>query len=357
MKKIGILTFHRAINYGASLQTFALMTVIKGIGNFEVCQLDTEQPYITDGSKLFNIRKQNLIRSLIGSIIRFPAKAIRNYKFNKFWEKRLNFSKPVFGDFISEQIDYIIVGSDQVWNFDIIGDDLRFFLDINTKEASFKKISYAASIGKSKLNRKEEEILQNHLADFNSISVREKSAQKLLHELNIDSEVVLDPTLLLNKNEWLSLFNNSNKIKNRYILVYTLEKNELVDQVVHYYKKELNISQVVYISSSINLHKISNTFSPEDFIELFNGAEFIITNSFHGTAFSVNFSKNFVTIPHKTRNSRMIDFLKMVNLNEQIIYKLTDLEVAAKDINYTDINVILETERLKSIDYLRKALR
>ncbi|MFI3685943.1 polysaccharide pyruvyl transferase family protein [Vagococcus fluvialis] len=355
MKKIGILTFHRAINHGASLQTFALMTILNKEKIFEVFQIDLEEPYITNGSKLINIRKENLIRSTIGTMVRFPASLIRNFKFKKFWERYLNFSEK-YSDKIGF-FDYYIVGSDQVWNFDIIGNDLNFLLDIDVDRTKIRKISYAASIGKSSLNEVEEKNFIKYLSDFDSISVREKSAQNSLAKINIKSEVVLDPTLLLSDEEWFGELEITSKKTDEFILVYTLEENPQINNAVDFYKKHLDITKVIYISSSINLHKMSNTYDPKEFIALFKNASFIITNSFHGTAFSVNFKKRFATIPHKTRSARMVDFLTLVNLETQIINSEKDFSYALKIIDYEKVNKVLDFERQKSIEYLRESLR
>lgn len=357
MNKIGILTFHRAINYGASLQTFALMTVLKKEENTEVFQIDLNEPYITDGSKLINIRKENFIRSLIGTVIRFPASVRRNRKFKKFWKKYLNFSEKYDENKTIGLFDCYIVGSDQVWNFDIIGNDFNFLLDIEQNRSKIKKMSYAASIGKTELSDSEKKIFYKYLSDFDSISVRESSAQLLLNDIQIESEVVLDPTLLLTENEWIDALNIIPNKDEKFILVYTLEDNVLIKKAVDFYKKELGIIKVTYVSSSINLHKLSNTYSPKEFISLFKDASFVITNSFHGTAFAVNFNKQFVTVPHKTRGSRMIDFLNLVDLKNQVLTEQVDLREITTEIDYTKVNKILNLQRDKSMQFLQNTLR
>lgn len=360
MKKVGILTFHRAINYGASLQAFALMEVIQKANDLEVFQIDLDEPYITDGSKIINIRKEQLLRSLIGTIIKLPANSVRNYKFHKFWKKFLNFSESYNSEKNIEHFDYYIVGSDQVWNFDITQGDLNFLLPLdNVDRSNIKKISYAASIGKNTMTSEESKDFKKYLSDFDFISVRENSAKKLLKKIDIDSQVVLDPTLLLEKQEWMRALNLSQDrvIKEEFILVYTLEDNELIHQILENYQMKTGIKKVVFISSSMNIHKISNTYSPEEFIRIFNEAAFVITNSFHGTAFAVNFNKKFVTIEHKTRGARMVDFLKLVDLENRIIADKDHFEKMFNPIEYELVNNLLKKEREKSLKYLNDSLR
>lgn len=357
--KIGIITFHRAINYGASLQTYALKKVIENnTSKVDVMQIDFDQPYVTDGSKLLNIRKNSFFRSLLGTVLRFPASFKRNRAFRIFWEQELNFYKLDFDKINS--IDCLIVGSDQVWNTDIIGEDDKFFLDFSKLNRKYigKKISYAASIGKSELNELDKIKFEEKLSDFNSISVREVSLKKELDEINISSKVVLDPTLLLNKNEWVSSVKSDLNIREKFILVYILEKNIYLKDLVEKVSKATGIDRVIEISSSVNLYKINNTYSPGDFISLYNQASFVITNSFHGTAFAVNFNKEFITIPHSTRNSRISDFLSMVSLEKRMVDSSKDLKMldVRQRIDYTISNEKLEEERKKSLKFLLSSL-
>nr|WP_239585171.1 polysaccharide pyruvyl transferase family protein [Enterococcus xiangfangensis] len=350
------MTFHEVWNYGAVLQNFALQKVVEQIISKEdtIETIDLPKSYFAGKTQLFNFEKHDFLRSLAQNIYLYPYKKNKQKAFNGFKKNEMNFSRRIFQVEDILKYDGFIVGSDQVWNPEITGFDESFFLNFSEKNS--KKIAYAASIGKDILTEKERMFLKNNISNFNNISVREKSAKDILSEMGYTDVVkVLDPTLLLQKKEWEKLDNNKFQGK-KFILVYTLEKNDLINFVVRYLQEKFKL-EVIYLTpnNKKDFFGSKNSFGPYDFISAFKNAQYVITNSFHGTAFAINFEKNFITIPHKTRGTRMKSLLEDLNLNSRI-YENSFEDVPCEKINYTDVMTRLNFFREESLDFLKKSL-
>jgi len=277
-----------------------------------------------------------------------------------------NKKKLLFRKFINKYIklkskindeDVFIVGSDQVWNYKITDFDDVFLLNLNEK--NIKKYSYAASFGIEKI---EDEYLYKYkelLLDFDFITVREHQAYKILkNQMNIESEIVLDPTLLLDASQWSKIF-KKNKTENKYILMYLIIKDDKIIDFALQLSKKTGL-KIIFISDHIFERvkgiKYLGFISPEKWAYLFYNAEFVVTNSFHGVAFSINFNKNFFVdlLPKALSdvNSRIIDILKLFSLENRLIDKVTMMD----NINYKSINDILKQEKQKSLKYLKKII-
>jgi len=367
MKKVGIMTFHCADNFGAVLQVYALQQTIKEL-NIDVEIIDFRpQALIIPYNHTVNLKNRysvngikGVIRALLSSIYNYRNIESRLKSFRKFRDDNLNISKEKY--YFSQELlnsppkyDYFLTGSDQVWNPSFkrkIGDS--YFLDFVDNNAI--KISYAASIAEEV----DEGLIgdyKNHINRFDYISVREKSGVEFLQNIiNNSVEVTLDPTLLLNKRKWKNISKKPN-LKEKYILVYGLEHNNELIKLANRLSEEINIKIISYTNQKIFNNVIESFYfkGPDEFLGLFENAEVILTNSFHGTVFSVINNKPFYTIPHTTTGSRMIDLLKILNLEERIIYKAEDLKEFDFNIDYNEVDRILETKRQESINFLKKS--
>ena len=363
MKKSCILTFHRTLNYGAILQTYALQKTLDKLDMpnqiLDYRNKRLEQRYVK--KTLFSEIKKFSIRDLAFYILMGRTHNKKLKEFQYFANKFLKFSKPLLTKEdlkqISKEYDSFIVGSDQVWNYKITDFDKTYFLDF-IKEA--KKNSYSASFGFDKLesHKKEYSILLN---DFQNISVRELQGVNIVKKLiSRKAEIHIDPTLLLNKFEWEKL-SNEYKISKKYILVYGINGEKNMINMAKKLAKKNNYKIVVMMYSFKWSPKIKYEWSlnPQKFLSLFMNAEYIITNSFHGTAFAINFNKIFFTElqnnKHKV-NSRLFNILTLFNLENRLITK-KNLENPDTEINYNTTNKILEKERTKSLKYLYKIVR
>ena len=285
--KVGILTFHDAHNYGAVLQAYALKKYIKQLG-YEVNVINYHHKTIPDG---------------------FPKEnnEVRWEKFNKFIKELTNNEQTVYTceeDLEKLNIDFWICGSDQIWNTEITrGFNKGFFLDFETNG---KKISYAVSMGIPNLPKEQEEDFKNSINKLDYISVREETLKQYAEKFT-DKKVTktLDPTLLLENKDFDDLI-LENKY-GEYVLIYALGPDERLTKIAKKIADEKNVKII-----ELNDKKIENYFcdqvsdaGPMEFLTLIKNAKAIVTNSFHGTIFSIIFGKEFYTITRLNRNSRM----------------------------------------------------
>ena len=366
MKKVAIISRHAISNYGSFFQAVALEKAVKKLG-YEACTIN----YINKKEKSYNMVKidiknskwnQNIIRKIIFYIIDGINRFIQFNKFEKYRRVEMNLTDEFnqLEDIKKKKInaDIYCTGSDQVWNETINNElDLAYFLDFLEKED--KPIAYAASFGKDYINKEKIEIVKKELEKYKFISVRENQGVNILKDIGIDSKQVLDPTLLLNAKDWLEMASQK-KCKRKFILIYQIHKNSaMIDYAKKYAKKHgydiYNIS-VSFIDKKKGI-KLKWCPSYREVLWLFNNATCIITDSFHATAFSINLNKNFVTFLPKKSTSRNRSILKLFDLESRSIENCEDFETPEKNIDYEKVNVILEEERKKSLDYLDYMLR
>ena len=208
--------------------------------------------------------------------------------------------------------------------------------------------------------------IKKYLSKYNSISVREKQAEILLKKLQlpIDIRTVLDPTLLLSKEIW-NLYALKRLVDEPYMILYSVEtkdQNKLITQMAKKIAKvkKLKIVGIYYGGRQQRIEGTDKNFfrvTPSVFLSLFLYADYCIVSSFHGTAFSINFQKNFLTITPGRFNSRVDNLLTLCNLKKRLVVDSSyDINDAFTDIDYSLVNKIIEEERQSSIDYLRNSL-
>lgn len=375
-KLIYTITFHCAYNYGAMLQTYALQNKLLNL-NYKTNVINFLPDNLTKGyKKLFNF--SNGIKSFISSVICYHLRKKREELFEKFLKEKIFLTEKIYFNIDElqkekDKFNICITGSDQVWNPAIIYSP-AYFLDFGNKE--MKRISYAASFGQEKILTEYQKSIGEQLKKFNFISVREKSGVKLVKELSSrNSEQVLDPVFLLSKEEWKKLDNNSfaekfKLKKEEYILLYSMEKNllllNIVEKLKKYLKKEVVILHSSYgLKTKIEILKSRNinivAAGPQEFISLFNNANCIVTNSFHGTAFSIIFDKPFLCVPHSTRNTRLQSILELLKLESKFILEkdknLTGEELFKKiNLKNKETIELLKREIKKSEEFLINAI-
>lgn len=340
MKKVGLLTYHGAINYGSVLQAYALQQTILKMGN--ECEIIDYRP--KKQSDIYAIfRKPNSIKNIMIDIwaladYRFLKK--RNDSFESFLKNKLKLTEHKFltSDRVGEiegKFDVFCTGSDQVWNISAPDYDEVYFMNFTQK----RKISYAASMGGVSNIEYWKSCAKEYIKDLelvdslDSVSVREKSAVPLLEEYTEkDIKVVLDPTLLMNKEQWEKV-TSDNKIKGKYIFLYSIGYSEEVYQLGKKISELYNIPMVTVYALRTNYKyfskgvKRAKNESPEDFLSLIRNAEYVVTNSFHGTAFSINFQKDFwVAARHDNEGNAVIDErLENILTNTELLNRVIDV--------------------------------
>lgn len=332
--KIGIITFHNAINYGAALQAYALQNAIKKLG-YEVDIIDYNCKRINNAYSFVNKLKQS--KSVKYSIYLFVKRLLPNVKKNTNVKNFINHYLKL-SDYcdinniksFEEKYDLFITGSDQVWNYGHTDFDKTYFLDFVTD--SHKKKSYAASFGFEVLPEKYIDEYRKLLGEYDIISVREKSAVPIISELLPEKDIVVsaDPSLLLDKDEWKEL---TKDIKNKYgdyVLVYELMPSESLREYARKIARGKNYSVICLSDKIMNIPGVKCLYgvSPRMFLSLIQNAKAVCTNSFHGTAFSVNFNTpvciELLKDEMAVLNSRITDLIDMFDIKDRIISEKID---------------------------------
>lgn len=355
--KIGTITFHTALNFGAVLQTYALYKTIKDRGH-DVKVIDYRSSFNEKRFAPKSISYFFNLRTIYNVFFHNSYEIYYKEGFINFLNSRLELTEPLKKEdlpTLNEKFDAFITGSDQVWNLACTEGDDSYFLTFVTD--SNKKNSYAASIGYNNVPKNLEIRYRNLINDFNHISVREKAGINIVKQLTgRESELVLDPTLLLDKNQWKAIADYSKVPDCKYLLLYVMSEDKVLIKEARKYAK-LHGFTIVYITQ--RLFKLPNAINirnvtPEQWIGLFLNAEVVATNSFHGLVFSINFNRQFITryIPRSIANSRIETILDLLELHsnrmESESYNL------ANEIDYKCPNAKLAILRSKSLMYLDK---
>lgn len=311
-QKVGVITFHEANNYGAVLQAVALQKALVKVGS---------EPY------LINYRPKTEYGFKIGLSLRnipyIPFIKHKERTFNRFLKRNAKLTKVAKNQndlkVIKNKFDCIITGSDQVFNPKWRNGDTNYILSFANNS---QRYSYAASFGISELPLEWSKTISPLLSDYNTISVRETSAVKIIENLGLKARIDCDPVLLLSKDEWLKL-SKTNRLK-PYLLLYTLESNDELLSFARKIAKEQNL-QIVQLTDSLrskkgDIHYFSFR-SPEEYIGAFAKASYIVTNSFHGLAFSTLLEKDFtVFLQNKNGapNARLTDFVNKYQISDRV---------------------------------------
>ena len=336
--KVGILTFHDAHNYGAVLQAYALKKYIKNLG-YDAKVINYHHYTIPDGYP----REANIERW---------------EKFNPFIQELIDYDENVYTseeDLEKLDIDYWICGSDQIWNTEITcGFNKGFFLDF---KSNGKKISYAVSMGISELPKEQEAKFKESLNKIDCISVREETLKRYAEKFtNKKITQTLDPTFLLDPKDYMDLI-GENKY-GKYILIYSLVEDKRLAQVAQKIAKEKNL-KIIELNDKIKSNYFCDQIScasPEEFLTLIKNAEVVVSNSLHGTIFSIIFEKDFYTITRlQDRNARIGSILNIVEMKDRLIGNIEEMNnVRGQD--YEKAYKKLEIEKEKSKEFLKEAL-
>lgn len=358
--KTAIMTFHRALNYGALLQAFALEKVLEDSGvNAEI--IDYRCPHMECIYRPFDTRHCRGISAKLKKCISSLWLIKKRREFNKFTDEYLDLSsvcrnKRDLKKCVSEY-SRVITGSDQVFNPDAAGGDLSYFLDFVPK--GIKKIAYGASLGYGTFPEKYREECIGLLQSFDALSLREKSACTEVEKLTgMPVCNVLDPTLLLSREEWLDTGKKPGKLPDKYILVYMMEGCRYVIEKARAMANSKGYG-LVLINPTLKQRKDCSDFvmygaaSPREFVGMFAEAEAVVTNSFHGVIFSLIFGKEFYAEASNTEKSaRIKDLLALFDLSDRLLpYS------ESKKIDWKKINEILKAEREKSVLWLEDSLK
>lgn len=359
MARIGILTYFKVINYGAILQAYALYKMLHNKYGSDVEVINYTHKIFKDkiSTEIF-IKSRGVLNNFKHFVKYFILSKgkVKNEKFIKFVNDNLKLSKEVENvSSIANNYDILIIGSDQVWNPDYTNNQLdENFLLSDYSFDHIKKISFASSAGSFIFTGAIKEQLASSLLKFNRISVRETSLKSQFSDYPFEIKDVLDPTFLFNKSEWNKLFNlyDEELERENYLLLYTFDNDTSCYQVSNKLKNELGFKFYSITSKFVkhkSVDKQLDSLSPIEFLKYFYNAKFIVTNSFHGTCFSINFFKHFYSIRKGNNPARVEDLLKKFSLANRLIRSVDDVNLEHCSIDYHDR---LESERNKSLNVL-----
>ena len=368
MKKVIITTFFKSENYGAVLQAYSLQTILEEKG-YEVSFLNYRDLTIEDTYRIRFFKKDNpywFLRNFCGTLLFYRKKNQRHQQFEKFQKERLHIGNIRFDSIESvvknpPDADIYITGSDQVWNT-VITKGLSDIYTLNFGKNHIRRIAYAASIGNARLTLEEEKLFQKKLSIIDMLSVREATAKNLLQQCLLKKKIhtVLDPVLLRSCFNWEADISNIKKEEDKYILAYLLEDNEECKKTVDILAQNTGL-RIIHFGMRKLYHNPSGSAyrkGPLEFVSLIKNAEYMVTTSFHGMAFSILFHKRFFVFPPSVVGSRIIDLLSLLQIPQRAVYSLK--EFLSKDYNeeidYQKVDMILEQERQKSLEWLSIAL-
>lgn len=386
MKKIAIVSCYFQHNYGSMLQAYATQEILN-ILNFEnetICingfKEEIQRAKITYfKSRIFSKDvvhdKLGFIRLKIASMLdKSLANSImvRNKHFDNFFTSNFALSREYTSleELGRHSLDYsaFIVGSDQLWLPSNISAN---YYTLSYVQDGVRKISYATSFGVSTLPKTQEEIAKKFLPRIEYLSVREKSGQQLIKKLTgLNAELVCDPTLLLEKKEWDKLIPNEPIIKRPYIFCYFLGNNRLSRECAKKLSRKTGLKIValqqldMYIKTDKQFADIAPyDIDPAGFVNLIRNASFVLTDSFHGTVFSIINHKRFFSFRRfvqkttMSTNSRIDSLLNVLGLDQRIINTESDFKVQLREnIDFSLVDITLENFRKKSMSFLLNAL-
>lgn len=370
MKKVTVITLQNVRNYGSVLQALATQHVFQELG-VDVDFIN----YNKNGRKSLLKRiasftnGKGALAKIIYPIILYPSFVKEDRVFKSFIKRHLIQQEKEYcsmEDFNAFPItsDVYCTGSDQTWNSGwnkgILPELFLKFVPDNVR-----KISYAASIGKNTLDDWEIEETKALLSRYQYISVREASAKDIVEkQLGLPSAThVLDPTLQVNKNYWMSVLGNTYKSKyekGKYVLIYQLNTNPDFDKYAKEFAKRKGWKLVRFCVrhyQGLRCGKAELIPNVEDFIGLITNAGCVITDSFHATAFSCNMNTPMICIYPNDYSSRLASILKLVGLENRHLTDYHDFSfVDNTSVDFTHVNEVLEKERKVGRDFLIKAL-
>ena len=348
--KVGIITFHRAVNCGAVLQAYALQRYISDMG-YDCEVVDYRCNAIESAYNL--IHTPVSLKSIISDLLYYNNCRRKKKKFNDFLNNEIGISSSSYYRSDVERMDKeygcFFVGSDQVWNRKLINQDDTFFLDFCLP---YKKNSYAASLGRKKMNDEQKKYYAKMLSDFHGISVREKSSVDMLSEI-VKNKIVqnIDPVFLLSKESWNQLTGKQME-KTPYIFAYCLHESDVYYEAEKL-SKDLGM-KIICVPSGLRCSikaDFRRSLGPIEFLNLIKFADYVISDSFHAISFSIIFNRKFIAIRKK----------KYPELNERIdsLMQLFNITHDARNLDfdkYAGIETMICLERSKSNKYLSDAI-
>lgn len=361
MNKIGIVSRVHGVNYGANLQAIALQQCLKSLG--------AESEYINYELDPTSKGLHSVLSFGFGIVRKFLGYNKRLQRTNAFRNRFMTLSTRVdsYDQLceLSSQYGLLLAGSDQIWNPRYLSvAQGTYLLDFNNQ---LPKYSYASSFGITTLPEKFREYYKKRLSHFEALSVREEIGVNILQQLGIRAECHIDPTFLLERQEWKNYFPEYSLRRKPYVCCYVMQGADdlnkyIIEQTIKLRDLNYPNCEVVVLGEKeykgfFSRSKYCKTAGPSEFLNLIYNAEYVLTSSFHGTCFSVIFNKAFNSVLSQSNqfNSRIENLLKKLNLNNRISYKEEPIKIGG-NIDFSYANYVIEKEKKIAFGYLKSML-
>ncbi len=366
MKNIGIVSYNihcNFTNYGSALQSWALSKAIEKVtDDCRAVLIDYCPLALKDKNPLNPIENMWDTDSELRRMCESNLSAIKEnyYKFDKFYTNKFNRTKKEydhnnFNEIIEdENISGFVCGSDTIFCVDEFGIDDGFFANYDCMKNGYS-VSYAASFGDCTFNDEIYKKIDERLKNFKFIGLRETTMLSYIEKkVSVPVKRVIDPTLLLTQKDYEEII-DKNKESEPYLLLYSRRKNDTMDSFAKTKAKEMNLNVIEISISNANadIHKIFYEAGAEEFLSLVKNASYIVTNSYHGMIFSIQFRKEFVIFSREQCNTKISELLEMSGLSDRL---LKDGNESFKDIDYDKVHSIIERERKESLEFLKMEL-
>ncbi|MBQ7830915.1 MAG: polysaccharide pyruvyl transferase family protein [Clostridia bacterium] len=378
MKKVAVINRTNLKNYGSVLQCYALCKAVSDLG-YE-SEIVWEKGNV---SKNFDFRPMKILSSLFKLLTHPKLLSSTMTNVNDMNSRKISEGTvALFNQFVQDEItqqffshrklvktakreEYVnfICGSDQIWCSTTLYVDPLMYLRFAPKN---KRIAYAPSIGRDFIPDYNRRRMKKYISEIPHLSVREKEGQRLIKELTgLNAEVVLDPTLLRQKNDWDELKVEPN-IQEKYLLCYFLDapSKETQEQIFHYAKEKnleiVALGNVLSICEEKGLKVTYPDCGPKEFLGWIDKTEVVVTDSYHGMLFSVLYEKQFWAVERAyqqyDQSSRQKTVLDMFGVNGRYLAQGAEIPLESEDIDYQKIGEILANERMRAMDFLKKSI-
>lgn len=354
-----VITLHSVANYGTQLQALATQEKLREYFD-DVVFIDYQRKDTYGIGLLRTFSKGNFFKGLAS----LPTLLIWHFRFQGFRKKYLNLTNKKylkdkdFKDF-KDNADYYIVGSDQVWNTGW-NNGVIPSLYLSFVKNHKPKFSFSSSFGMNSLKDEDIDEIKGYLRDFKCISVREPSGVNIVkNQLKINNVVQLvDPVLSMPPEFWRTIAPKV-KVSQKYILIYSLNRNSDLDKYAKELSKRTGLKLIRFCTRVDQVIRNGHSKVIPDileFVSLIDNAEYVITDSFHATAFSMLLNTEPICIYPKAYSNRISEFLKLVDESGRHLNKYTDFDIVNRKVDFEKVNSILETERIRVDMYLKKAI-
>lgn len=356
--QVDVITLHSVANYGTQLQALATQEKLKDY--FDEVKFIDYRRKDTYGIGLFKTFSNGNFFKGLASI---PTLIVWHFKFRKFWKEYLNLTNNTYLKNMDlkgfdDGADFYAVGSDQVWNTNWNNGIIPvFYLDfVDDKKIKF---SFSSSFGMNRLKKKDIGQVREYLKEFKSISVREPSGVEIIRDQlglnNINVIQLVDPVLSLPPKFWRKI-SPKNKISEKYILIYSLNRNKELDEYAKELSRRTGLKLIRFCTRIDQFIRSGHSkIIPDvlEFVTMIDNAEYVITDSFHATAFSMLMNTEPICIYPQKFSNRISEFLSLIDESERHLEKYDDFDIVNRKVDFKNVNIILDRERSRIDDYLK----